>query len=255
MRPTRAGKAHFSMIRGLRTHARVYGDVQAQPIVIVPGLGCASWMYRRLARVLSRWRRVWAYDPPGHGFSQGRLDYPCRIEQLTDHLALWLSANGLQRAPLLGHSLGGEVIIDLAARYPQLGGPLIACAPTGIPENPSVLAQLARLTLDIPRERPSLWPLSAAAYTRAGPLRFYQLASDQSRHDTGPLLPQVRRPVLVLDGTADPVIRSWTVETLTRAIPGARAVQVAGGTHALTDSYPIEVAMHTLDFLEDLAGR
>ncbi len=108
----------------------------------------------------------------------------------------------------------------------------------------------------MPRERPSLWPLSAAAYTRAGPLRFYQLAQDQERHDTGPLLTLVRCPVLVHRRhrrPGDPLVDGATV--LTRAIPGARAVQVAGGTHALTDSYPIEVAMHTLDFLEDLAGR
>jgi len=42
---------------------------------------------------------------------------------------------------------------------------------------------------------------------------------------------------------------------MSEAIPGARAVRVAGGTHALTDSHPIEVAMHTLDFLEDLSER
>ena len=220
----------------------------------MPGLGCAAWMYRRIARTLSRWRQVWVYDPPGHGLSEGRLSYPARIEQLTDHLALWLHANELGAAPLLGHSLGGEVIIDLSVRYPQLTGPLIVCAPTGIPENPNVAAQIWRLTLDMPRERLGLWPYGLASYLRTGPLRFYQLAQDQYRHDTGPLLPLIKVPVLVIDGTADPVIRSWTLDEMTRSIPGARTVRIAGGTHALTDSNPIEVAMHTLDFLEDLKG-
>ncbi|WP_161882122.1 alpha/beta fold hydrolase [Deinococcus alpinitundrae] len=253
--PTQSGQSHFSTVRRLRTHARVYGAAHPEGVIIVPGLGCASWMYRRLARTLSRWRKVWVYDPPAHGFSAGRLMYPARIEQLTDHLAEWLSLNQLSGTPLLGHSLGGEVIIDLAARYPQLAGPLIACAPTGIPENPNVAVQLWRLTLDMPRERVQLWPFGLASYLRTGPLHFYQLAQDQYDHDTGPLLGRVRSPVLVIDGTADPVIRAWTLERMSQAIPGARAVRVAGGTHALTDSHPIEVAMHTLDFLEDLSGR
>ncbi len=254
-RPTSPGRSVFCTLAGLRTHARVYGKEHSEHIVIVPGLGCASWMYRRLARTLARWRRVWVYDPPGHGFSAGRLDYPVRIEQLTDHLALWLVANNLGGVALLGHSLGGEVIIDLAVRRPDLAGPLIACAPTGIPENPSVARQFWRLLSDLPRERPGLWPFGLAAYCRAGPLRFFQLARDQDAHNTGPLLPRVGCPVLVIDGTADPVIRTWTLEELTQAIPGARTVQVVGGGHALTDSHPTEVAMHTLDFLQDLAGR
>ena len=255
VRATSAGTSTFCTLAGLRTHARVYGPQHHAHIVIVPGLGCASWMYRRLARTLARWRRVWVYDPPGHGFSAGRLHYPVRIKQLTDHLAMWLTENNLSGAALLGHSLGGEVIIDLSVRYPALAGPLIACAPTGIPENPSVMMQFLRLLSDLPRERVGLWPFGLAAYCRAGPLRFYQLARDQDRHNTGPLLPRVGCPVLVIDGTADPVIRAWTLEELTQAIPGARTVQVVGGGHALTDSHPIEVAMHTLDFLQDLAGR
>lgn len=254
---TRRGQPHFCVVGGLRSHARVYaalGESQGE-IVIVPGLGCASWMYRRLARTLSRWRKVWVYDPPGHGFSQGHLDNPVRIEQLTDHLAVWLTHNGLERVPLLGHSLGGEVILDLAARYPARVGPLIACAPTGIPENPSVIAQIVRLLLDIPRERPTLWPWGMCAYTRCGPWHMYALAHDQDKHQTGPLLSRVRSPLLVIDGTSDPVVRSWTLDVLTKQVAGARAVQVAGGTHALTDSHPVEVAMHTLDFLADLAGK
>ena len=76
--------------------------------------------------------------------------------------------------------------------------------------------QIWRLALDMPRERLRLWPYGTAAYTRTGPLQFYQLAQDQSRHDTGPLLARVRSPVLVIEGTADPVIRTWTLERMAR---------------------------------------
>lgn len=245
-----SGHAHFVSINGLVTHAWVRGE--GPPLVIVPGLGCASWMYVRLSRELARARTVYVYDPPGHGYSQGHANYPARIEDLTDHLAAWLEYTGLSGAPLLGHSLGGEVIIDLAARYPRFCTALIACAPTGIPENPSVLGQLLRLAMDVPQERPQLFIPGLRAYDHCGLKRMLLLAEDQSRHDTGPLLPKVEVPTLLIDGSADTVIQSWTVEEIKKAIPDAVVRVIDGGTHALTDTHPRAVAQYTLDFLEQV---
>ena len=56
--------SHFRRVNGLIRHARVYpnADFGAPSIVIVPGLGCAAWMYRRLARRLAPELQVWVYD-------------------------------------------------------------------------------------------------------------------------------------------------------------------------------------------------
>lgn len=243
-----SGHALFTYVRGVWTHAWVCGA--GPPLVLVPGLGCASWMYRRVTRELARARRVYVYDPPGHGCSQGGSGSPRSIEDLTDHLAAWLEAAGLVGVPLLGHSLGGEVIFDLAARYPACASALIACAPTGIPENPRVSLQLLRLLLDIPRERPGLLLPALAAYLRSGPVLMARLARDQHEHDTGPLLPHVRVPTLLLNGSGDPVIQAWTLEAICHAIPQAAVCEIPGGSHALTDSFPKTVARCTLDFLQ-----
>lgn len=243
-----AAHADYTLVRGLRTHAWVRG--QGAPLIVVPGLGCASWMYVRLSRELARARTVYVFDPPSHGHSEGRPDFPRVIEDLTDHLAAWIQIRGLQGAPLFGHSLGGEVIFDLAARYPHLASGLVACAPTGIPENPSVTVQLLRLLRDLPLERPGLlWP-GLRAYSRSGLRLMYRLSQDQGRHDTGPLLPHIHVPTLLLNGLSDRVIRTWTVQAICQAIPHAVVREIHGGTHALTDTYPKAVARYTLDFLD-----
>lgn len=249
----RNGHSQWTLVDGLWTHARVLGS--GPPLVVVPGLGCASWMYERVGRHLARTRTVYLYDPPGHGDSQGRPGEPACIADLTDHLAAWLQASGLRCAPLFGHSLGGEVIFDLAARHPRCTTGLIACAPTGIPENPSVAAQLVRLLRDLPRERPGLWPGGLRAYGRAGSGTMYRLAHDQSQHHTGALLPHIRVPTLLLGGDRDPVIRGWTVEEIQRGIPHAVIRVIHGGTHALTDSHPRAVASYARDFLELLGDH
>lgn len=243
-----SGHALFTTVRGLRTHAWVRGS--GPPLVLVPGLGCASWMYTRVARELAVARTVYVYDPPGHGHSAGRRDEPPDIAGLSDHLAAWLQATGLNGAPLLGHSLGGEVIFDLAARHPRCTSALIACAPTGVPEHPSVPEQLWRLLRDLPLERPQLLGWGLRAYLHCGTRRMWQLAQAQSRHHVGAHLPFIHVPTLLLDGLADPVIQTWTVEAIRRAIRDSTIREIGGGTHALTDSHPRAVARYTLDFLE-----
>lgn len=249
------GRLHFSTVGGLRTHARVYGEHHARAVVILPGLGCASWMYHRLAQALSQHLRVYAYDPPGHGRSQGRLRFPATTTDLTDHLALWLQINGLIGTALLGHSLGGEVMLDLAARSPELVGPLIACSPTGIPANPPIRFQVVRLLRDAPRERRSFLLPATLAYVRAGPLRFYQLARDIKGRDSSPLAARLQVPLLLIAGSADPVVNPLPLTRLAATLPGVRSLTLPGAPHALTDAVPLEVARHTQIFLDDCRAQ
>lgn len=240
----------YTLVEGLPTHAWVAGT--GPPLVLVPGLGCASWMYRELAEKLMHRRTVYLYDPPGHGFSAARKRYPSSIYHLTSHLALWLHINDLEAVPLLGHSLGGEVIFDLAGRLGYPAAALIACAPTGVPENPRVLLQLWRFLQDLPRERPGLIALGLRAYRHCSLLRILRLAGSQSRHVVGTALPQIKSPTLLLSGSRDPVIHPWTLEVIRQQVGGALIREIRGGTHALTDSHPGEVAAYTLDFLDTL---
>lgn len=226
----------YCKVRGLRTHARVYGRGQQVTAVIVPGLGCASWMYLRLAHLLAQSYTVWLYDPPGQGLSQGRWNDAVSVEQLTDHLALWLEAQQIRRPVLLGHSLGGEVVIELAVRYPQLTGPLIAVAPTGLPENPGLLRQVWRLTRDIPRERLAFWPLCLSAYVRTGICRFYQLARAIEHQSALPYLALIQRPVLVLGGARDPVVPVSALRQVSWRWPQVQVVELAAAPHGMTDA-------------------
>lgn len=75
----------FTQVNNLATHAWVTGT--GLPLVLVPGLGCASWMYRELAEQLICQRTVYLYDPSGHGLSAAGRNYPSSIYHLTSHLA------------------------------------------------------------------------------------------------------------------------------------------------------------------------
>lgn len=249
-----AGQAVYTDVQGLRTHARVYGREHGVAIVIVPGLGCASWMYFRLARLLAQRFTVWLYDPPGQGLSQGHRKDPVSVDRMTDHLALWLEARQIRRPVLLGHSLGGEVVIQLAVRYPQLTGTLIAVAPTGIPGNPNLLEQVWRLVRDVPGERVGFWPLCLSAYFRTGVGRFYRLARSIEYQSTVPFLALVRCPVLLLGGSCDPVVSSSALNRLSSQWPHVQVIELAGAPHAMTDASTQELTEQVQRWIEALDG-
>ncbi|WP_415784509.1 hypothetical protein [Deinococcus saxicola] len=128
------------------------------------------------------------------------------------------------------------MVIELAVRYPQLTGPLIAVAPTGLPENPSLPKQVWRLMRDIPRERLAFWPLCLSAYVRTGICRFYQLARLIEHQGALPDLALVPRPVLLLGGARDPVVPVSALRRVSCHWPHVQVVEFAAAPHGMTDA-------------------
>lgn len=232
-------EAYWVEVGEHRTFVKVQGPDSGQAIVLVPGLGCSHRYFAAIQRELAKQYRVVAYDPPGFGYSPGRLR---QITQLSDHLAGLLEALELRGAVLFGHSLGGEVVVDMAVRHPGRVGKLVLCAPTGIPDNPNVLGQFVNQLRNIPNERMALFRRALPMYLMTTPSRIYALALDQQRHRSGRLLSKLKIPVMLITGTADPVINPRSVAVMQEAIPKVVWLEVKGGTHALHDSHAAEVA-------------
>ena len=241
-------RSSWTRVHGIKTHARVLG--KGPPLLLLHGLGCSSEYFEPLQRALSGDFTTYALDMAGFGQTRVPMGSYLQLERLSEHVAQWMVEMDLEQIPVLGHSLGGEVAIDLAARFPERVSQLILCAPTGIPENPSVLVQMWNLTLDFPLERPWLIGKAARAYLRCGASRMLAMARDQKRHLTGPLLERIHVPTLVIVGVRDPVIRPYTAHVLERAIPHTQSLILPRGTHALHDSCPLEVKEAVLAFLQ-----
>jgi pimeloyl-ACP methyl ester carboxylesterase len=86
------------------------------PVVLIHGAGGTHqhWLYqvRDLPQAPS-----YAPDLPGHGRSEGAGRDS--IAAYGDWLVAFLDAAGLERAVLVGHSMGGATALDTALRYPD----------------------------------------------------------------------------------------------------------------------------------------
>ena len=94
------------------------GDASATPILALHGLASSANWYERLAARLSREYRIYAPDQRGHGqTTQTPSGYDWQT--LATDAIHFMDHLGLERAAVLGHSWGGNVAINVAAKFPE----------------------------------------------------------------------------------------------------------------------------------------
>lgn len=222
-------------------HAALAGPPGRPTVVLVHGQGCSHRYWAPLAAPLSRVARVVAVDLPGFGDTPaGRTVLDLR--GLSQVLADWLRATGRERVLVVGHSVGTQVVVDVAAHSPDLLDRVVLVGPTVDDRARSWGAQAVRLVSDLVLERPTLLPVLVGDYLRCGPVRFVRTFSSMlagTAEDTAPLL---TGPTLVLRGRWDPVApRGWS-RRLAARLPEGRVVEVPACGHNVNWTRPGRLA-------------
>jgi pimeloyl-ACP methyl ester carboxylesterase len=119
----------FAEARGVRMRYFVGGA--GPPLLLVHGLtgGASNWT--ELAPRLAGRRRVLVPDLPGHGGSAPLPAAP-NLDAFADRVRLVADHEGMLPAPLVGHSLGGLVVLRLALRWPEAATAVVLAAAAGI---------------------------------------------------------------------------------------------------------------------------
>ena len=232
-------------------HARVSvtGPTLSLPVVLVHGWGVSSRYMVPIARRLGVTRQVYAPDFPGHG----RSDRPPRaldVPALADMLASWMDAAKIGRAALLGNSMGCQVIVDFASRFPDRTDRVVLVGPTLDDAARSLARHALRLLADIPFERPALLPVVVLDYVRMGPrLLLQELRHMVADHELEKMS-LVRAPALVVRGARDAVVpREWA-QTVADALRAGTVREVRRWGHALNFSAPEALARIVEPFLD-----
>jgi pimeloyl-ACP methyl ester carboxylesterase len=119
----------FAEARGSRIRYLVAGV--GEPLLLVHGLGGAASNWLALAPVLLPGRRVLVPELPGHGGSEP-LPAAANLNAYADRLGLVAEREGFSEAGVVGHSLGGAIVLRLAIRRPDLVGRLVLAGAAGI---------------------------------------------------------------------------------------------------------------------------
>ena len=104
-------------LNGYRAYVEEFGD--GAPVVLVHGLGgTGTDIWKHQIADLAREFTVVAYDLRGSGQSE-TTPGPYTIDLLVDDLRALVEKLALDGVALVGHSMGGSIVLAYASRYPD----------------------------------------------------------------------------------------------------------------------------------------
>ncbi|MCR2799941.1 alpha/beta hydrolase [Microbacterium sp. zg-Y818] len=202
----------------------------ARTFLLVHGIGMGRGAFGDLIEHLEPHGRVLALDLPGFGAAEEPPRVPS-IERLADLVAAYLRQHEPAERELVavGHSMGTQVVTELAVRHPALVDRIVLVAPTVDAAARGALPQLGRLALDLFIESPKVVFLGAREYVRAGP-RLRRKTRAMLAHRPELSYPKVTVPALVIRGENDVVCpRAWCARVA--AALRTRVVEIPGHGH------------------------
>ncbi len=133
---TTASRRHFITLHGQRLAYLEAG--QGPPLLLIHGIAEAAWAWEVVIPALARKHRVIAPDLLGHGRSaKPRGDY-----SLGNHATLMrdlMISLDIERATLVGHSLGGGITMQFAYQYPERCERMVLVASGGLGQDVTFL--------------------------------------------------------------------------------------------------------------------
>lgn len=264
---------------GLILHARKRGD--GNGLILLHGFTGSLETWAPFEAQFAATHTVVAVDMPGHGLSSAPSD-PERysLDRFADDLALVMDATGLERAVVLGYSMGGRAALRFALLHPErASGLVLESVSPGIAD---ATRRKERIDSDIKLadsieqhgiasfvdrwERLSLWdsqknlPAGERQSLREQRLRNVPLGLANSLRGAGagalPALDNrlagISAPTLILAGEFDAAYTQHGA-VLERAIPHSRLSVIPRAGHAVHLEQPGTFAQAVVAFLTQLA--
>lgn len=195
--------------------------------VLVHGIGVSSRYFRPLALELRAHGSVYLIDLPGYGAAPDPRT-PVTLDGHADAVASLLRTIAAEETVVVGHSMGGQVVVSLAQRHPHLVSRLVLIGATMEPERRTAAQAIGRLLVDGTREPLAVNAIVFTDYVfRAGPAYTIRQLPLVLRDRLEERVALVEAPVLVVRGTRDPIVsHAWSCLLAERA--GGQVVEVPG---------------------------
>ena len=254
-------KSGYAPVNGLKMYYEIHGS--GEPLVLLHGGVGGIEMFGPNLAALSATRKVIGVNLQAHGHTAD-IDRPLRFELMGDDVAALVKYLGIEKADVMGYSLGGGAALQMAIRHPGVVRKLVVIsAPikrAGF--YPEVLADFDRMGPDAGVNM-KYSPLSqiypeanwAVLFTKLGDLlrRDYDWTKDVAA---------IKSPIMIVAADADAVRTAHTVEFFSllgggrgdagldgSRRPAARLAIIPGMTHYDILSTPTVAALVT-PFLE-----
>jgi 3-oxoadipate enol-lactonase len=258
-----------------RAGEQIYYDVggpkDGKPILLGHSLLCDGRMWDRVVPALTKRHRVLNVDFRGHRHSSARAPYS--FDDLVDDWLAILDAEKIDRAALVGLSMGGMTAMRVALKAPARVSAMVILDSSAAAEpwkqrvQYRIMAEtLVRLGPVKPligramsllvgatsrREQPAIVRELTARADEQDPLGLYHAGRAVFRRKTiEPELGKIRAPTLVLCGTEDVATTPERNQRIAAGIPGTALVMLPKVGHLSALEAPDAVAREIIGHLD-----
>jgi pimeloyl-ACP methyl ester carboxylesterase len=261
-------------INGINICYKVRG--QGEPLVLIMGYSGdqIGWMFQRGA--FRKHYQVITFDNRGVGKTD-KPDGAYSTKMMADDTVGLMDYLGIDKAHVLGVSMGGMIAQEIAINYPERVGKLIlGCTAARRDESsgisavfPEALGLREDYTDDDVRSLPIIKVVNSLCSYGFNKCHYRLIVVSLAKvflrfgsqvglrgqleavldHDTFDRLQKIGSPTMVITGTEDRIINPGSSEELANGIPNARLVKFVGGSHAFFIEERGRFNREVLDFL------
>lgn len=266
--------SHFLEIGDLRMHYIQAGA--GDDLVLIHGIGASTFTWRLLFPLLQGRYRVTAIDLPGFGLSSKLPARDYGLDAQSQAVAEALTALKIEKATLIGSSMGGAISLWMAKLFPERFSRVVTLSPA---TNSSVVpTQLRHVALASPLLRralnkafikrmvtrvvsdPALITDSVIeAYMKpftedngSGVRSFWLAMSLLSDRRLPRELKDLKADVLILYGARDLLVTRRSIQQLVKVLPKAQLVINEKGGHHVMEDNPDWTAERIEEFISGL---
>ncbi len=253
-------------------------DGQGEPLVLIMGFNSSRKVSFFQKRAFSKYFQVITFDNRGFGGSD-KPNGPYSIRMMADDAVGLMNHINIEKAHILGVSMGGMIAQELAINYPEKMGKLILwCTYAQMDETSGWTSEFRKsLGLDVDCSHDDWRNVPIKDVTNSIPyfasnswlfklisIAFFKVLSIISGldgvdaqwqamigHDTLDRLHMIQAPTLIIAGTEDNLIKPSSSDVLASNIPNSRLIMVTGGSHMIVLGKRSRFNKEALDFLRD----
>lgn len=206
----------YAPVNGLKLYYEIHGA--GEPLILLHGGVGATEMFDPILPVLAKTRRVIAADLQAHGRTAD-IGRPLSIEAMADDVAALIKHLGIQKADVMGYSLGGAVALRTAIQHPEAVRKLVLVSAAfkrdgWYPEIVAGMSQMGAAAAE-PMKQTPMYPLYARIAPRPDdwPVLLTKLGELLRKdYDWSKEVASIKAPTLLVFGDADAVRTAHAVQ-------------------------------------------
>jgi 3-oxoadipate enol-lactonase len=260
---------------GQQIYYEIHGE--GEPLIMIMGIGydATLWGLYQVPAFSSRFQVI-VFDNRDVGRSS-KATAPYTIADMADDVAGLMDGLGIERAHVLGISMGGMIAQEFALRHPKRLNKLILTgtgAATGRARfDPIMVWSFVKqhdeqglifaaqqfiwlFSIDFLRNHQAVDQILAMLASNPNPVSpeaYARQADAYVKHDALDRVVTIKAPTLVITGEQDRLTPPWMGRELTDAIPGSKfhLVKGSGASHVLPLERPDDFNELVLSFLKE----